>query len=230
MTFDQTTTMVPGQNQNVQKPQYMQNGQIPQIPRLPLQGMTDWMIKMGGGKTIGDYQKQTQQYNQGMGYGTTTTELPSGGYMHQFPAQTPQAMQMLQMILSQGMQGLQGMPKPQFGPIAEKYEQNYRNSMPSISERFAALGGEGVNSSSGYKSAMAGAEAGLHQQLAGMEQQFNQQNMAQLLQMLGLGLTPQFGMATEGEKPGMFAQMVGPAVSAAGATAPLWMPALAAAL
>jgi hypothetical protein len=110
----------------------------------------------------------------------------------QAPTQTPQGMQALQMLLGQGMQGIKGMPNPQFGPIREAYEQNFRqNALPSIAERFAALGGEGAGSSSGFRATMQGAEQNLHQQLAGMEQGFNQQNMSQLMQMLGLGLTPQ---------------------------------------
>ena len=134
-----------------------------------------------------------QQPQQGGISGVKTYDL--GGnknpQLAQVPNQTPQGQQALQMLLSQGMQGIQGMPKPQFGPIRQAYEQDFRqNGLPSIAERFAALG-EGAGSSSGFRNTMQSAEAGLHTQLAGMEQQFNQQNMSQLLQMLGLGLTPQ---------------------------------------
>jgi len=110
----------------------------------------------------------------------------------QAPTQTPEGMQALQMLLSRGQQGINNMPNPQFGPIKEAYEQNYRqNVLPSIAERFAALG-EGAGSSSGFRGTMQGAEQNLQTQLAGMEQGFNQQNMSQLMQMLGLGLTPQY--------------------------------------
>lgn len=113
--------------------------------------------------------------------------------MLNMPTQTPQGMNLLNMLMQRGGQGVQNMPTPQFGPIKQAYEQNYRqNVMPSIAERFAGLGGEGAAGSSGFKASMLGAENQLQTQLAGMEQGFNQQNLAQLMQMLQLGLQPQF--------------------------------------
>ena len=146
------------------------------------------MGNKGGGSMGG-----MQQQQRGGIPGIRTQDL--GGnknpQLAQVPTQTPQGQQALQMLLSQGMQGIQGMPKPQFGPIREAYEQDFKqNGLPSIAERFAALG-EGAGSSSGFRNTMQSAEANMHTQLAGMEQQFNQQNLSQLMQMLGLGLTPQ---------------------------------------
>ena len=147
----------------------------------------NYMGNKGGGRS-----GMQQQQNGGIP-GIRTQDL--GGnknpQLSQVPTQTPQGMQALEMLLRQGMQGIQNMPQPQFGPIREATEQNFQqNELPSIAERFAALG-EGAGSSSGFRNTMQSAQQGLHTQLAGMEQQFNQQNLSQLMSMLGMGLTPQ---------------------------------------
>lgn len=151
--------------------------------------------------------------------------------MLQTSTQTPQGMQLLNMLMSRGSQGMQNMPAPQFGPIKQAYEQNYRqNVMPSIAERFAGLGGEGAAGSSGFKASMLGAENQLQTQLAGMEQGFNQQNLAQLMQMLGMGLQPQFeNMYMPREKStweNLLSSLAGGTGTALGMTADQWGPGL----
>ena len=151
--------------------------------------------------------------------------------MLNMPTQTPQGMQLLNMLMQRGGQGMQNMPAPQFGPIKQAYEQNYRqNVMPSIAERFAGLGGEGAAGSSGFKASMLGAENQLQTNLAGMEQGFNQQNLAQLMQMLQIGLQPQFqSMYMPREKTtweNILGPLAGGAGTALGMTANQWGPGL----
>ena len=187
-------------------------------------------LMSGGSNQGGNGGGSSQQFQSGglRGYNIN----PKQSQLLQAPTQTAQGQQTLQALLSQGLQGMQNMPAPQFGPIKQAYEQNYRqNVMPSIAERFAGLGGEGAAGSSAFKASMLGAENQLQTQLAGMEQGFNQQNMGQLLQMLGLGLQPQFENIYAPRQQNWWESLLGPLVGgvgmAAGMTAPQWGPKVA---
>ncbi len=128
-------------------------------------------------------------------------------------------------ILGQmGMQGLQTGQMPggmSFDPIKQSYEQNYRqNVMPSIAERFAGLGGEGAAGSSGFKASMLGAENQLQTQLAGMQSQYQAQMLPMLMQMLGIGLKPQYEQQLIPAQGG-FGQQLGSAAASALSYLPL---------
>jgi hypothetical protein len=122
---------------------------------------------------------------------------------------------MMNMLGKMGMQGLQTGQVPGgmgFDPIKQAYEQNYRqNVMPSIAERFAGLGGEGGAGSSGFKASMLGAENQLQTQLASMQSQFQ---LPMLMQMLGIGLKPQYEQQLIPAQGG-FGQQLGTAAASA---------------
>lgn len=223
MPYNQTTNMFPGQNPGAQLPQGMPRGPIPVMPKLPMQ---DIFASLGlpGFQQLNQWNQQAQNYNRGVGFGPSSYETEGGGYMHQFPTQTPQGMQYLQALLNMSSQGLGSMPSPQFGPIKQAYEQHYRqNVMPSLAERFASLGGEGAAGSSAFKSSMLGAENQLQTQLAGMENKFNQENMLNLLKMGQLGLMPQFQTAYQ-QPENWWGKLIGGTANAAISTAPYWGP------
>lgn len=221
MPYNQTTNMFPGQNPGVQRPEMFHEGPMPILPTNPVLSILDSLL---GFNQLSKYNKAAEQYNRGVGFGPTSFETMGGGTMHQFPTQTPQGMQYLQGLLNMSSRGLAGMPSPQFGPIKQAYEENYRqNVIPSLAARFASLGGEGAAGSSGFKASMLGAENQLQTQLAGMENQFNQQNLLNLLKMGQLGLTPQFQTAFQ-EPENWWGKLLGGTAQTAISTAPYWAP------
>lgn len=89
-----------------------------------------------------------------------------------------------------GLQGLSQTP-PNFAPIAnQQLERFYTNTIPSIAERFTAMGGG--QRSSAFQGALANAGRFLGNDLAATQGQYNLQQQGNLLNMLNLGLTPQF--------------------------------------
>jgi hypothetical protein len=88
-----------------------------------------------------------------------------------------------------------GMQNADFGPIQEYYKRMFRTeSVPSLAERFTAMGG-GQRSSS-FQGAMGSAEAGLMAQLAALRSQHG-------MQQLQMGLRPQFENFYQPARPGM---------------------------
>ena len=94
---------------------------------------------------------------------------------------------MTHQLLGQGQQGLQN-PTQGFAPYEQAARRGFETeTIPLLAERFGGLNATG---SSGYRNALSGAgtnfELGLNQQ----RQQYGQQNIGNLLQMLQLGLKP----------------------------------------
>ena len=154
-------------------------------------------------KSMTGGQRPTQQNASPLGTPTFQSVPQQGnawsGYDPQVMTSSPYTgnqQNLMNMLAQTGMQGLQSGRMPggfDFGPIKQAYEQNYRqNIMPSIAERFASLGGEGAAGSSGFKASMIGGENQLQTQLAGMQSQYMQQMLPQLLQILMMGLRPQY--------------------------------------
>lgn len=117
--------------------------------------------------------------------------VQGGGKLAQLPLYGNQAQSSVESLLSQlrGM-GLEGLKNPTQG--FSGYEQAARRgfenqTIPLLAERFASIGG---TDSSGYRNSLTGAgtnfELGLNQQ----RQQFGQNNVGNLLQMLQMGLKP----------------------------------------
>lgn len=131
-------------------------------------------------------QIQTQQFGQ------------SPSFLHGRPAQlasinkyNPQQQSVLSNLLGSGLQGLQN-PYEGFAPIAQQARSQFqRQTVPTLAERFAGSGNNAL-SSGAFASQLGEAGAGLEQGLAALQAQYGLQNRGQLLQQLGMGLTPQY--------------------------------------
>lgn len=147
----------------------------------------------------------------------------------QFQRFTPQQQTALNQILGQATSGLQNQKPFDFAPIEQQARTQFKtDTLPSIAERFTAMG-SGPRSSN-FAPALASAGAGLEQSLAalrsqvGLQQQGQQQNFLQNL--LQLGLTPQFENAYEPRQPG-FAESAGaPILQGLGQALPYLLPLL----
>ncbi len=109
--------------------------------------------------------------------------------------------QLLQLL--QGGQGIGGQA-PGFAPIAQKAQTQFNTqTIPSLAERFTALGGQ---NSSAFQGALGSAGAGLNENLAALESQYGLQQNAQnqqLMQLLsGIGFQPQFENIVSPGQPG----------------------------
>jgi hypothetical protein len=112
----------------------------------------------------------------------------------QLPLYNPQQQQGFASILQQALGGLQpGQFGAGFEPIAKAATSQFNQQIiPTIAERFTSLGGEGGQRGSGFAQALGQAGAGLSENLAAQKAQFGLQQQGNLLNMLGLGLKPQF--------------------------------------
>jgi hypothetical protein len=140
---------------------------------------------------------------QKKGFGTKLKEglFGSPGQVALSPLLNPQqqnlqglTIQNLMQMLQQGNQG-PAQYQNSFAPIAQNARENfYSNTVPSLAERFTALGG-GQNSSA-FQGALGQAGAGLESDLGAMGAQFGQQqqqlDQGYLLNLLKLALAPQF--------------------------------------
>jgi len=89
-----------------------------------------------------------------------------------------------------GMQGLQN-PMEGFEPIAQQARNQFTTqTVPSLAERFTAMG-QGGQRSSDFAGAVGGSGEDLEANLASMGSQYGLQRTSQLQQLLGMGLTPQ---------------------------------------
>jgi len=142
---------------------------------------------------------------------------PTEAQFKEFERFTPQQQSALSQILSMALGGIQD-PTAGFAPIEERARMQFEErTIPTIAERFTALGGQ---RSSAFRQALGQAGAGLESQLGEQRAQFGQQNLAQLLSMLQLGLQPQFERAMIPGGPGFLGSLlqgVGGAIPSAAA-------------
>lgn len=137
--------------------------------------------------------------------------------IEQLQRYTPQQLSSLQQLLSQGMQGLQN-PYAGFEPIAQQARNQFmQQTVPSLAERFTSMGSNALSSPS-FASQMGQAGAGLEQGLAALQSQYGMQNRSQMMNLLGMGLTPQFENFQMQAQPGMLQQLL-PALGKIGMTA-----------
>lgn len=109
---------------------------------------------------------------------------------------TPEQNNVLDMLLQQGAQN------SNFSGIENYARQNFRQqTVPSIAERFSALGAQ---RSSAFPQILGAAGAGLEGQLGALKSQYG-------LQQLQQGLTPRYDSAYQQRQPGFFEQN-GPAL------------------
>lgn len=101
---------------------------------------------------------------------------------------------LMNMLSGMGMQGLQAGQMPggmSFDPIRRKAETLFSTqTIPSLAERFTSMGGG--QRSSAFQGALGQAGAGLNENLSAMEAQYKSQMMPMLMQMMQLGLRPQY--------------------------------------
>ena len=121
----------------------------------------------------------------------------------QVPTVNYQQQSALSQLLHQGLSGIQN-PTQGFQPIAENAMNNFQqNIVPSIAERFSSLG-SGSQRSSAFGQQLGAAGAGLSSNLASQEAQYGQQALGPLLQLLQLGLRPQFENVYQPGQSGLF--------------------------
>ena len=121
------------------------------------------------------------------------------GSLQVLPTQTPQQQQLSSANIQNVLQMLQGGAnaphKFDFAPIAQQARNQFETqTIPSLAERFTALGG-GQNSSA-FQGALGRAGSDLESQLASLGSQFGMQQQQSdrdyLLQLLRFALIPQF--------------------------------------
>lgn len=125
-------------------------------------------------------QQMQPQKRGGFLSGLSDFFLGSPGRTEQFQNYTPQQQMALNQMLMQGMGGLDT------GVLEQQARQGFaQTTVPSIAERFTSMGSGGGQRSSAFAGALGSAGAGLEGSLAGLRQ-------GRLMQMLQMGLTPQF--------------------------------------
>lgn len=118
------------------------------------------------------------------------------GYSPQLMTTSPYASNQRQMMNQAGQMGLQGLLGGQmpggmsFDPMRQQAMTQFNTqTVPSLAERFTSMGGG--QRSSAFQGALGQAGAGLQENLAGMQSQYQMQMLPMLMQMLGIGLQPQ---------------------------------------
>jgi len=108
-------------------------------------------------------------------------------------------------MLQQALAGLGGGNKFNFAPIAQQARTNFaQQTVPGIAERFSSMGSGGAQRSSAFGQQLGSAGAGLEGNLAGMEQDYGLQQQQMLMNLLGIGMQPQFESAYQPRQPGIF--------------------------
>lgn len=126
--------------------------------------------------------------------------LGTPGKIEQLPRFSPEQLNVLQFLLQHGMQGLQN-PYQGFEPIAQQARTQFQEqTVPSLAERFTSLGG--ATSSPSFAAQLGQAGGNLETGLAALQSQYGMQNRAQLANLLGMGLTPQFENFPVAAQPG----------------------------
>lgn len=143
----------------------------------------------------------------------SATKMPEASWYETFfgrPAQaittqkyTPGQQQSLDWARQMAQQQLSG-DQFNFEPIEKAARSGFATkTIPSIMERFSAMGGAGTAGSSALQGALGSAGAGLEEQLAAMKQQYNLARMPLLQNLLGMGLTQQYDTGYQPGQPGV---------------------------
>lgn len=121
--------------------------------------------------------------------------LGKPGQEKQFPRFAPEQQSAISQTLQQALSRLGGPGESPFAPVANQARQNFQQqTIPSILERFTSLG------AGGGRSGVLGQQLG--QAGANLESNLASQEIQQLLQLLGIGLTPTFESAYIPRQPG----------------------------
>jgi hypothetical protein len=115
----------------------------------------------------------------------------------------PEQQNIFRLLQQLGIYGLQN-PYAGFEPIEQQARNQFnQQTIPGLAERFASLGNNALSSGAFY-SQLGQAGAGLEADLAAQKAQYGQQNIGQILQMLQLGLQPQFENIHRPQSNGLF--------------------------
>jgi len=120
-----------------------------------------------------------------------TTLGTEGGYQTSPNLYSPEQQNVLNYLLSQGKSQLEN-PYGGFEPIEQQARSKFQSeSLPSIAERFSALGGSDTRYSSDLTGSLAGAQSEFDQGIAALRAQYGLENQGRALDLLRMGLTPQ---------------------------------------
>jgi hypothetical protein len=109
---------------------------------------------------------------------------------------SPQAQNIINQLQGGGLSLLQN-PTQGFQPIANRAQTMFnQQTVPGLAERFTAAGG-GSLSSPAFASMQTQAGLDLAERLAALEAQYGQQGIGNALQMLSMGLQPEFDQYRE---------------------------------
>lgn len=147
--------------------------------------------------------------------------LGSPAKTEQVSTMTPQQQQLISSLLQQLMTGL-GSSQASFAPIRASAQEHFKQEIiPTIAERFTAMGGrQGTNA---YPMALGQAGANLERDLAAQESQFNLQRQGNLMQILGLAMRPQFENVYNPSSPGFLQNVAAGAASGVGTLFAPWL-------
>lgn len=121
---------------------------------------------------------------------------------------TPEQLGWQQQAGQQAIQGLQN-PYEGFAPIANQAREQFQSStVPSLAERFSAMGTGGQRSSA-FQSALGQAGSGLESNLAALQSQYGLQNRSLLQNLLAQALTPSFDTIFQQQQPGFLQSALG---------------------
>lgn len=123
------------------------------------------------------------------GLGNFLTGSPGKSFT--LPRYTPQQQGAFNQILQNSLSGLAA-NQPDFGPIENRARSQFmQQTVPGLAERFTAMGSNAL-SSPAFVGQLGQAGAQLEEGLAAQRAGYDLQKQQMLLQMLGLGLSPQF--------------------------------------
>ncbi len=134
--------------------------------------------------------------------GLNPTGSTEAGFQQSPNKYSPEQQQILNYLLAQGKSRLEN-PNVGFEPIEEEARSKFQSeSLPSIAERFSALGGSDTSGSSDLIGMLGGAQSEFDQGIASLKAQYGLQNQDRALNLLQLGLTPQSELAYfQGQPP-----------------------------
>lgn len=114
------------------------------------------------------------------------------GFSKQFPTLDPETIAAIRALQPEVQSQLMAsLKKGGFGPIREATERRFAEQLPGLGERLNSLSG-GSTKSTGGNALLAGAQAGLHSQLAGQEAEYNQRERQSLNDLFRTTAQPTF--------------------------------------
>lgn len=150
------------------------------------------------------------------------------GRVEKIPTQDPRQQQFSQQALAQAQQMLPNLSQTTTTPAEAALRRHtlQTKTVPSIAERFTAMGGSGQRSS-GFEGALGSAGSELELNLAAMDERNRQSDLNRQMQLFGglsnLGMQPSFQREYVQGDPGLVSQIGTPLLSGLGAGAGAYM-------